>query len=1010
MKESLKQKQERVDKFIQLVNGGRTMGGVPLLPEIPPVEYKKVKLYPEKAEPVVFPEFDEAKCYEEFKKELESLRKSYAPFLENYARKPLDTRTEISLIDFDFRKETKQDSRDFNRVLKGKGKWEKVQIPHYVGPEGKWNCFYRTTFNIDKIKEGKIYNLDFEAVDYEADIYLNGRVVAHHVGFFAPFNAIITDNVIEGKNVLVVAIKNYNDTTAGLGGAGFGNKIYGATSLGYDDPDHGWHHCPAGAGIIAPVTLVISNNDRIVDLWCRPNIDDGTVTINTTFYNYGETEIRGEFGNKNCKLSVFYTVEGRNFKEEVVVDEEGEINVQTPTENFLKHTVKIPNFRLWKPTEPYLYQVTVTIKDEHGDVLDQKQTHFGMRKFHIDEESTPKGKFYLNNERIILRGANEMGHLPRCVMTNNDKQLIDDILIAKICNMNFYRMTQRPVFTKIYDYFDMLGMMCQTDFPMFGNTRPNLFGETLKQTSEMEKLTRNHPSVVIESFCNETIDTLCWNSGQYRVDRFELDKLFDAMRIVCLLENPDRVVKYCDGDYSVLENSYGIKEFHTYNLWYTSHTIPFGKMDRGWLPGVPTDWMLGCGEYGSDALDSYEVMHKYYPKSWLPKSDDEFWTPVDIAQAQCYGAHGYFFEEQTNIRDWIKASREWQRKATKLYVHALRRLCDRVQSTAIHLLIDAWPAGWTKTLVDVDRIPKPGYYAFKEANIPVRISIRQKKFVVYENDEFTAELFALNDTAKDTNAHITATVYYNGEVYQTYKVDTVAKSTSPNYVAEIALKLPKAGEVQVVAKMVANGVETFDRVEFSVRPQLVKAKKTPLVLSDSLECVKEVCSGKVDENIIFIDGEDYAQRKEEIEKRAFDGAKVFVNMQKPLNVLDDFINFRVHILADETSASNLVYNSDKSKYTKEFKTFDFQNFYSEKLDGVELTQWFSFYWEGSQDVLYTLVKKPGKQDRKRKSHKLICASKKHGKGEIILSTLTVLDGCIGKNPVLDKFFINVIEK
>ena len=106
MNDKLKKEKERLDRFIQLVNGGRTMGGVPLLPEIPPVEYEKVTLKPEKAEPVVFPEFDEAKCYEEFKKELETLREQYAPFLKNYARKPLQTREEISLVDFDFRKET----------------------------------------------------------------------------------------------------------------------------------------------------------------------------------------------------------------------------------------------------------------------------------------------------------------------------------------------------------------------------------------------------------------------------------------------------------------------------------------------------------------------------------------------------------------------------------------------------------------------------------------------------------------------------------------------------------------------------------------------------------------------------------------------------------------------------------------------------------------------------------------------------------------------------------------
>ena len=54
-----------------------------------------------------------------------------------------------------------------------------------------------------------------------------------------------------------------------------------------------------------------------------------------------------------------------------------------------------------------------------------------MRKFVSDETSIPKGKFYLNNRPIVLRGANEMGRLQQCVMKGDFDQLVDDILIAK---------------------------------------------------------------------------------------------------------------------------------------------------------------------------------------------------------------------------------------------------------------------------------------------------------------------------------------------------------------------------------------------------------------------------------------------------------------------------------------------------------------------------------------------------------------------------------------------------
>ena len=998
---------EIYDPFVALVNGGRTMGGVPLLPEVEPLKLNHVELPKGEVKPLVFPEFNEEKEYENFKKELAELREYYKPFLRNLSRKPLETRKETSIIDFDYRKETENDKDAFEKVLAGKGKWQKVKIPFYEGPEGRWNAYYRTTINLSEKKAGKTYHIDFEAVDYIAEVYLNGKLVTRHEGFFAPFTANVTDVIKKGKNVLLVVVKN-DLTTSGnnfdtLGTTQYGNKIYAATGLGYDEPIIGWHHCPAGAGIIGKVTLIEAGQFRITDIWVRPDIDNATATINTVVHNH----ILG----KSRNLKVYYTVEGRNFEGLVCEKEQGKCTDFRVDENFLTHTVDMTGFKLWEQNKPYLYQVTVTICDEEDNVIEEKQTHFGMRKFCYDENSTPKGKFYFNNKRIMLRGANEMGHLPRCVMENNYEQLIDDILIAKICNMNFFRITQRPVFTAIYDYMDMLGMMAQTDFPMFGNSRPNLFGETLKQTSEMEKLTRNHPSVVIESFCNETIDTVCWNSGQYRIDRYELNKLFDAMRIVCLLENPDRCIKYCDGDYAVIEGSYGLTDFHTYCLWYTSHTIPYGKLNKGYLPELPTDWMLGCGEYGTDALDSYELMKKYYPKDWLPKDENEPWSPRTIAKAQCYGGHGSFFPEQDYIKDWIRESREWQRKATKMYVHALRLRTDFIQSTAIHLLIDAWPAGWTKTLVDVDRIPKPGYYAFKEANIPARISLRRDKYVVYVGDKTITEVYAYNDLPDEVNAEIQATVYFNGEVIDSYKTNTTAKGVDSNYTGDITKVFDKPGKVKIVAKMIANGVETFDEVEYEVKEKLVKASKTPLILSEKLQCVKNVCEGKVDENIIFVDTDYYEAHKEELDKKVLDGAKLYIDLSRPIKVMDYELNFRIHILPDEVSASNLVWRNKDNKYVSEFGEFDFQNFYSSKIDCVELTQWYRFDWEeGAEEILYLFGGAPSPEYYLHKKHKHVVASKKFGKGEIILSSLTVLDGCIGINPALDKLFVNLIEK
>ena len=999
----IKNNQEK-DRFIQIAAGGKKMTGeVKRLKEILPPMIERAELSPvDEKYSLTSPVFNEEKEYQNFLKEKQELKNYYRPFLENYAQKI--QKDERYIVDFKYRKETEDDKRDFTLVLNGKGEWEDIKIPHYVGPDGRWNAFYLTTLNIKKV-DGKFYVLDFEAVDYIAEVYLNGRLVGRHTGFFAPFSIDVTQNIIDGDNQLLVVVKNDLTSTAVTvdGKPHYGDKIYGATHFGYDEPMLGWHHCPAGAGIYGKVKLSTVNASRITDIFVDTDIDKGEITINTTVFTYAY---------KTLNYKVYYTVEGRNFKQTVVENVEGKTDPFTTDENYLTHKLALKDFKLWTQKTPYLYEITVTLADENGNIVDKAQTHFGMRKFFMDENSTPKGAFYLNNERIILRGTNEMGHLPLCVIRNDYEQLIDDILIAKVAGLNFYRMTQRPVFSDIYTYFDMLGMLCQSDFPLFSYLKPSAVGEALKQVREMELLTRNHPSVIVETFCNETLDKTAWGREQYNLSRYEIEKFFNASKEVVEIYNPKRVIKYNEGDYAPIEKTHGISDFHCYTYWYISHGMPRGKLIKGYIPPIRPDWMTGCGEFGVDGLDRYELMKKYCPEDWYPENIDDLWSPVPIAKQQCYRMHGNFFPEPNTAREWIENSREWQRIATKDYVHILRRRVDYIESTAVHLLIDAWPCGWTKTLVDVDRIPKPAYYSFKEANIPVRLILRRDKYVVYEGSSVETEIYALNDLACDKEVTAFVSVYFNGEEVNSYRVTGVAKAVSSTYLGEIKTQVPLGyiGEIKVVSKLVNGNEETFDEAIYYTKNIVNKSTVTPKLLGERVQSIKEVCGGKATDKVIIVDDDYFFDYKEELEKKAFDGARLIVVTNKPLNILGEDIVFRIHTLEEEVAANNLVYRNKDSKFTAEFDELDFKNFYNKKQDYQDLTAWFKFDWEGAEEILYQYKSVNDPKYNLHKAHRLVAGLKKHGKGEVILTTLSCLDGCLGVNPVLDKFVINLIEK
>ena len=123
------------------------------------------------------------------------------------------------------------------------------------------------------------------------------------------------------------------------------------------------------------------------------------------------------------------------------------------------------------------------------------------------------------------------------------------------------------------------------------------------------------------------------------------------------------------------------------------------------------------------------------------------------------------------------------------------------------------------------------------------------------------------------------------------------------------------------------------KAEYNVKPQLIKAKTCPVILSEKLECVRLVCEDKVNENVIFVDRDYYLENQAVLEKQAEDGKKVVVFIDKPLNVLGEDIVFRIHTLEEEVGANNLVYRSETNKYTKEFGELEFQNFYNKEKEG-----------------------------------------------------------------------------
>ena len=985
--------------------------------EIPPRETTNVSF--KKSEKIVpydkikvAQDYTDEERYEQFQDGMDQLRKRYLPFMENHLP-PTQTTQQKEFKQFDFRYAKEH---EIFTQLKNQTDWEQITIPDYRGPEGKWKGYYRTTFSIERTLEHSHFILHFQCVDYKALVYINGNYVGGHEGFFAPFEFDITD-YLQDENELIIEVQNDFTTKGDDGPVVDGDKIYAATGPGWDDAETGWHHCPPGAGVFGKVILEERPQFCIDDIFPRPDIDNNHVEMRVGVFNY-EQFIPEDF-DMEIKLCP------KNFKSEQpddVVEFHANMKVIGMGKNEYRYQVPMETFRLWTPDEPYLYGAICTIRKD-GNIISQKWKQFGMRKFVSDETTEPKGKFFLNNKPIVLRGANEMGHLQQCVMNGDFDQLRDDILIGKLCNMNYYRLTQRAVQEEIYDYMDMLGMMNQSDLPLFSTLRRNQAVEAVRQSAEMEHLLRSHPSAVLMTFINEPVcirrteDPNSKYSKRYELKghrhlyRDELEAFFVAARKMIYIENPDRVIKNVEGDYDPPTQD-GMPDFHTYTMWYSHHPIPVGKLSRGYIPPVKQGWMIGCGEYGAEGLDPVELMQKRYPESWLAKNEKGEWYPINITRAQTNAMHGDWFEEKTTMEDWVEASQTHQALATSMMTDAFRRRADYIGHTAIHLLIDAWPAGWMKTLVDCERRPKKAYYSYMDSLKPYRVNLRCDRHYLYEQETVPVEAWLLNDTSEPQTGHIVASVRMDGNVYDSYELNASIDAAYAECVGKIMMEVPKTDkeallQLDAVICDKDNNVLNAERLEFYVYPS-VKTQHDNQKISVIGERAKNMAKAFGYENIEPAHDENTkALLLSELEGNEEKVETCLKNGGTAIVILPDIEQVQTTIgsLAIETKKGPKVYYTASRE---DLKKYHFHWTYNENLDYMDILARKYILGDEGEELLYTYAKSGANGEKAPKQHFPLVKKYQQGSGCLYIVSL-VLDGKIGVNANLDKFLIDCIE-
>lgn len=331
------------------------------------------------------------------------------------------------------------------------------------------------------------YLLRFWAVDYTAEVWLNGVSVGQHEGGESPFTLDVTQAIQPAaKNLLAVRVLNPTHTP--IDGIVLSQTPHRNKALPYS-PGSAWDQ----GGIIDSVELLLAPAVRLTDLFARPDWKTGVVRLQATVHNALPTPVAGDL---ECTMAP--AAGGETL---AVVHVAREL---PPGETVLQTQLHVAQPHLWDLNDPFLYRVTARLRPANLPSFDETSVRCGFRDFRVE-----RGAFRLNGRRLYLRCSHTGNCCPIGLELPHDPDFLRrDLLNAKAMRFNAIRFIAGVAKRYQLDLCDEIGLMvyeesyagwCLADSPKM----PERYNESVLGMVQRD---RNHPSVVIWGLLNETPD------------------------------------------------------------------------------------------------------------------------------------------------------------------------------------------------------------------------------------------------------------------------------------------------------------------------------------------------------------------------------------------------------------------------------------------------------------------------------------------------------------------------
>lgn len=443
-----------------------------------------------------------------------------------------------------------------------------MQIPgawNAAEPELRWYdglIWFQRRFDIAPPKAGVRSFLRFEAVNYRAYVYLNGKEVGRHEGGFTPFVLEVTDALRASGNRLVVGVDSRHDAQS-IPGEITDWDLYG--------------------GITRPVKLIRTP---------ATFIDDATLRLTDAGRLVGSVQLNGA---QAANAPVSLQIDGLNLKAQATTDATGTARIDLPAPAGLKR---------WSPESPQLYAV------HFASGADAVTERMGFRTLAV------KGAdILLNGKPITLRGVSiheeELGSNPARRMTESAaRALLNEVKTG--LNGNYVRLSHYPHSETMLRAADELGLIVWSEIPVYWTVdwdNPAALLKARRMQAETIYRDRNRAALALWSVGNET--PVADNRTRFHAALAATVRELDPSRLISaalLVEREGDTVRLADPLLPHLD----VMAVNTYAGWYGNDSLADLAKIR-W--DLPTDKPLVISEFGADALAGHHDLSDQ-PRKW----------------------------------------------------------------------------------------------------------------------------------------------------------------------------------------------------------------------------------------------------------------------------------------------------------------------------------------------------------------------------------------------------------